>query len=97
MKKILKKMSDQELKEYEQRLLDQWTPRIALEVQIDKLSSERTELVEVINNLSELKSLKNIRLVQSVINIKYKLENLEDKLDDLIQDSKLTFNNNSLD
>ena len=33
-------MTDQELEEYEQSLLAQWTPRIALENQIDRLSTE---------------------------------------------------------
>lgn len=34
-------MTDQELETYEQSLLAQWTPRMALENQIDRLSTER--------------------------------------------------------
>ncbi|ENU93547.1 hypothetical protein F971_00805 [Acinetobacter vivianii] len=87
MKIILKTMTDNELKEHEQKLLAQWTRRIALEVQIDNFSSQRTELLEIYNNLKPPHSSKNERLINSIMTLKYKLEDLEDELNDIIQDS----------
>ena len=44
----LKAMSNQELKEYEQSLLALWTPKMALENQIDRLSTELTAQLEIL-------------------------------------------------
>lgn len=87
MKIILKTITDHELKEHEKKLLGQWTHRIALEVQIDKFSSQRTELLEIYNNLKIPDCSKNERLINSIMTLKYKLEDLEDELNDIIQDS----------
>ena len=46
-------MTDQELEAYEQSLLALWTPKIALENQIDRLSTEH------IGQLESLKKEKN--------------------------------------
>lgn len=40
-------MSHQELKDYEQSLLALWTPRMAIESDIERLSTNRTELLEI--------------------------------------------------
>ena len=42
-------MSHQELKDYEQSLLALWTPRMAIESDIERLSTNRTELLEIFN------------------------------------------------
>jgi hypothetical protein len=81
-------MTDQELKEYEQELLAQWTPRIALEIQIDRLNSQRAELLEIYNQLKSPADSNSLRLSYSIKSLKYKLESIEDDLDDLIQDSR---------
>lgn len=80
-------MTDHELKEHEQKLLAQWMHKIALEVQIDKFSSQSTELLEIYNDLKTPDCSKNERLINSIMNLKYKLEDLEDELNDVIQDS----------
>lgn len=80
-------MTDQELEEYEQRLLAQWTPRIALENQIDRLSTEYTGQMEIFRKLKDPNALENKRLKDSILSLKYKIEDLEDKLDDLIQNN----------
>ena len=80
-------MTDQELEEYEQSLLAQWTPRIALENQIDRLSTEYTGQLEIFRKLKDPNALKNKRLKDSILSLKYKIEDLEDKLDDLIQNN----------
>lgn len=88
MKEILQSMTDQELKQYEQELLAQWTPRIAFEIQIDRLSSQRAELLEIYNKLKNPGGSNNLRLSNSIKSLKYNLESIEDDLDDLIQDSR---------
>lgn len=40
-------MSHQELKDYEQILLALWTPRMAIESDIERLSTNRNELLEI--------------------------------------------------
>ena len=42
-------MSNEELESYEQSLLALWTPRIALENQIDRLSTEYKGQLEIFN------------------------------------------------
>ena len=44
-------MSHQELKDYEQSLLALWTPRMAIESDIERLSTNRNELLEIFNQL----------------------------------------------
>ena len=44
-------MSHQELKDYEQILLALWTPRMAIESDIERLSTNRNELLEIFNQL----------------------------------------------
>ena len=80
-------MTNQELEEYEQSLLAQWTPRIALENQIDRLSTEYTGQLEIFRKLKDPNALENKRLKDSILSLKYKIEDLEDKLDDLIQNN----------
>lgn len=92
MKVNLQNMSKYELESYEKQLLDQWSNRIALEVQIDRISSQRSQLLEVYKNLKNPKSIKNSKLCNAIKTLKYKLEELEDDLDDLIQDSYVTPN-----
>ncbi len=82
-------MTDQELEEYEQSLLAQWTPKIALENQIDRLSTERTGQLEIFNKLKNPDAPENSRLKDSILSLKYRIEDLKDKLDDLIQNSRL--------
>ena len=86
MKFDYEKMTDKELEEHEQYLLTQWTPRMAFEVQISRLSSRRAELLEIYNKLKDPSSSQNEKLVNSINSLKYKIEDLEDELDDLIQD-----------
>ena len=47
----LEAMSNQDLKEYEQSLLALWTPQIALENQINRLSTELSAQLEIFNQL----------------------------------------------
>ena len=58
----LKAMSNQELKEYEQSLLALWTPKMALENQIDRLSTELTAQLEIFNQLKNPEAPINSRL-----------------------------------
>ena len=85
----LEAMSVEELEAYEQSLLALWTPRIALENQIDRLSTERTGQLEIFNKLKNPDAPENSRLKDSILSLKYRIEDLEDKLDDLIQNSRL--------
>ena len=80
-------MTDQELEAYEQSLLALWTPKIALENQIDRLSTECTGQLEIFRKLKDPNALENKRLKDSILSLKYKIEDLEDKLDDLIQNN----------
>ena len=82
-------MSCQELKDYEQSLLALWTPRMALESDIERLSTHHSELLEVFNQLKKPDTPENERLKNSILSIKGKIEDLEDELDDLIQDNRL--------
>lgn len=86
MSKNLREMSNQQRIDYEQELLSQWTPRIALEIQIDSLSSQRTELLEIFYKLQNPSSPQNSKLINSIKQLKHKLEDIEDELDDLLQD-----------
>ena len=42
-------MSHQELKDYEQILLALWTPRMAIESDIERLSTHHSELLEAVS------------------------------------------------
>lgn len=86
MSKNLCAMSNQQRIDYEQELLSQWSPRIALEIQIDILSSQRTELLEIFYKIQNPSSPQNSRLINSIKQLKHKLEDIEDELDDLLQD-----------
>lgn len=77
-------MTDQELETYEQSLLAQWTPRVALENQIDRLSTERKGQLEIFRKLKNPNAPENSRLKDSIFSLKYKIEDLKNKLDDLI-------------
>ena len=77
-------MTDQELEAYEQSLLAQWTPRMALENQIDRLSTERKGQLEIFRKLKNPNAPENSRLKDSIFSLKYKIEDLKNKLDDLI-------------
>ncbi|MEB6666840.1 hypothetical protein MXM33_07315 [Acinetobacter vivianii] len=92
MKINLQDMSEYELEDYEQLLVSQWSNRIALEVQISRIRSQYSDLLEIYNNLKNPKSIQNLKLSTSIKSLKYKLEELEDDLDDLIQDSHITTN-----
>ena len=70
-------------------LLALWTPRIALENQIDRLSTEYTGQLEIFNKLKNPDAPENSRLKDSILSLKYRIEDLKDKLDDLIQNSRL--------
>ena len=78
-------MTDQELEEYEQSLLAQWTPKIALENQIDRLSTERIGQLEIFRKLKNPDAPENSRLKDSILSFKDRIKDLEDKLDDLIK------------
>ncbi|MFH7411100.1 hypothetical protein [Acinetobacter variabilis] len=84
----LKAMSNQELKEYEQSLLALWTPKMALENQIDRLSTELTAQLEIFNQLKNPEAPINSRLKNSIQSLKHRIENLESQLAEVIQDSK---------
>ena len=77
-------MTDQELEEYEQSLLAQWTPRIALENQIDRLSTEYTGQMEIFIKLKSPNASENKRLKDSIFYLKNKIEDLEYKLSKMI-------------
>ena len=83
----LQAMSNEELESYEQSLLALWTPRIALENQIDRLSTERTGQLEIFNKLKNPDAPENSRLKDSILSLKYKIEDLEGKLDRLTQEN----------
>jgi hypothetical protein len=85
----LASMSCEELKDYEQSLLALWTPRMALESDIERLRTHRSELLEVFNQLKNPDAPINARLKESIISLKDRIEDLEDELDDLIQDERL--------
>ena len=85
----LQAMSNEELESYEQSLLALWTPRIALENQIDWLSTEYKGQLEIFNILKSPDALENSRLKSSVYSLKEKILILEKRLDDLIQNIKL--------
>jgi hypothetical protein len=78
-------MTDQELEEYEQSLLAQWTPKIALENQIDRLSTERIGQLEIFRKLKNPDAPENSSLKDSILSLKDRIKDLEDKLDDLIK------------
>lgn len=81
-------MSCEELKNYEQSLLALWTPRMALESDIERLHTHRSELLEVFNQLKSPDAPEHERLKNSILSLNSKIKNLEDKLDDLIQDER---------
>ena len=76
-------MTDQELEEYAQSLLAQWTPRIALENQIDRLSTEHKGQLELFRKLKNPDKPENLRLKNSILSLKDKIEGLKNKLDSL--------------
>ena len=76
-------MTNQELEEYEQSLLAQWTPRIALENQIDRLSTEHKGQLELFRKLKNPDKPENLRLKNSILSLKDKIEGLKNKLDSL--------------
>ena len=78
-------MTDQELEEYEQSLLAQWTPKMAFESQIDRLSTEYNGQLELFRKLKDPYDFRNARLVASIKSLKHRIKELEDKLDDSIQ------------
>ena len=63
-------MSHQELKDYEQILLALWTPRMAIESDIERLSTHHSELLEVFNQLKNPDAPKNSRLKDSILSLK---------------------------
>ena len=77
-------MTNQELEEYEQSLLAQWTPKIALENQIDRLSTEYTGQLEIFRKLKNPDAPENKRLKDSILSLKYRIKDLENRLNDLI-------------
>ncbi|MDM1249482.1 hypothetical protein HX005_19185 [Acinetobacter sp. R933-2] len=85
----LASMSCEELKDYEQSLLALWTPRIALENDIERLRTHRSELLEIFKKLKHPGVPENERLKNSILSLNSKIEDLEDELDDLIQDERL--------
>ena len=85
----LQSMSNEELESYEQSLLALWTPRIALENQIDRLSMEYKGQLEIFNKLKSPDAPESSRLKSSVYSLKEKILILEKRLDDLIQNIKL--------
>ena len=76
----LQAMSNEELESYEQSLLALWTPRIALENQIDRLSTEYKGQLEIFNQLKSPDAPENSRLKDSIYSLKYRIENLKDDL-----------------
>ena len=77
-------MTDQELEEYVQSLLAQWTPRIALENQIVRLSTECTGQLEIFRKLKNPDAPENKRLKDSILSLKYRIKDLENRLHNLI-------------
>ena len=77
-------MTNQELEAYEQSLLALWTPRIALENQIDRLSTECTGQLEIFRKLKNPDAPENKRLKDSILSLKYRIKDLENRLNDLI-------------
>lgn len=77
-------MTDQELEEYEQILLALWTPRIALENQIDRLRTEYRGQLEIFRKLKSPNAPENSRLKDSILSLKYKIKKLKDELDELL-------------
>ena len=69
-------MTDQELKDYEQSLLAQWTPQIAFENQIDRLSTELKGQLEIFNRLRNPDAPQNSRLKTSIQSLEHRIENL---------------------
>ena len=78
-------MTDQELEAYEQSLLALWTPRIALENQIDRLSTECKGQLEIFRKLRNPNAPENKRLKDSILSMKDRIKALEDKLDLLVE------------
>ena len=78
-------MTDQELEAYEQSLLALWTPRIALENQIDRLSTECNGQLEIFRKLRNPNAPENKRLKDSILSMKDRIKVLEDKLDLLVE------------
>ena len=76
-------MTNQELEEYEQSFLAQWTPKIAIENQINRLSTELTGQLEIFRKLKNPDSPENVRLKDSILALKHRIEDLEYKLNDL--------------
>ena len=81
-------MTDQELEAYEQSLLALWTPKIALENQIDRLSTEHIGQLEIFKKLKNPNFPENSRLKNSILSLKYKIEDLESKLNYFINLNK---------
>ena len=77
-------MTNQELEEYEQSLLAQWTPKIAIENQINRLSTECTGQLEIFRKLKNPDAPENKRLKDSILSLKYRIKDLENRLNDLI-------------
>jgi hypothetical protein len=77
-------MSNAEIEAYKQSLLALWTPRMALENQIDRLREEYKAQLEVFIKLKNPDAAKNSRLNDSILSLKYRIESLEGKLDKLI-------------
>lgn len=71
----LEAMSNQDLKEYEQSLLALWTPQIALENQINRLSTELSAQLEIFNQLKNPDAPENSRLKNlfNLLNIELKI------------------------
>ena len=63
-------MTDQELEAYEQSLLALWTPKIALENQIDRLSTEHIGQLEIFKKLKNPNAPENSRLKNSILSLK---------------------------
>jgi len=81
-------MTNQELEEYEQSLLAQWTPQIALENQINRLSTEYIGQLEIFRKLKNPNAPENKRLIDSIFSLKNRIKKLENALDDLTNYSK---------
>ena len=62
-------LSPQEFKNYKQQLLAQWTPQIALENSIDRVSTDLRELSDFFDRLNNPDSPKHQRLKTSILNL----------------------------
>ncbi|WP_286384321.1 MULTISPECIES: hypothetical protein [unclassified Acinetobacter] len=62
---------------------------MALESDIERLRTHRSELLEIFNQLPPPDTPENERLKNSIFSLNGKIEDLEDELDDLIQDDRL--------